>query len=37
MRFRHQRNTMGNFLFADGHVETRRVGEVTVREFCMDR
>ena len=37
MRFRHQRNTLGNFLFADGHVEARRVDEVYVREVCMDK
>jgi prepilin-type processing-associated H-X9-DG protein/prepilin-type N-terminal cleavage/methylation domain-containing protein len=37
IRFRHQRNTRGNFLFADGHVEPRQVGEVIVRELCMDR
>jgi prepilin-type N-terminal cleavage/methylation domain-containing protein/prepilin-type processing-associated H-X9-DG protein len=37
MRFRHQRNTRGNFLFADGHVESRRVDEVYVRETCMDK
>jgi prepilin-type processing-associated H-X9-DG protein len=37
IRFRHQRNTIGNFLFADGHVESRRIDELKVREFCMDR
>ena len=37
MRFRHLKNTTGNFLFADGHVEARKAGEVRVREFCMDR
>jgi prepilin-type N-terminal cleavage/methylation domain-containing protein/prepilin-type processing-associated H-X9-DG protein len=36
MRFRHMRNTTGNFLFADGHVDSRKLGEVLVKDICMD-
>lgn len=35
MRFRHMNNTSGNFLFADGHVESRKLGEVLVKEVCL--
>jgi prepilin-type N-terminal cleavage/methylation domain-containing protein/prepilin-type processing-associated H-X9-DG protein len=37
MRFRHMNNNTGNFLFADGHVESRRLGEVLVKDVCMDQ
>jgi len=37
MRFRHMSNTAGNFLFDDGHVETRKLGEVLVKDICMDQ
>lgn len=37
MRFRHMKNTSANLLFADGHVEARKVGEVTVRDICMNK
>lgn len=37
MRFRHANNTSGNFLFTDGHVESRKLGEVKVKEVCMER
>jgi len=36
MRFRHMRNTAGNFLFADGHVDSRKLGEVLVKDICMN-
>lgn len=35
MRFRHMKNTTGNFLFGDGHVESRKAGTITVKEICM--
>lgn len=35
MRFRHMKNTTGNFLFVDGHVEGRLVGTVTVPSICV--
>jgi prepilin-type processing-associated H-X9-DG protein len=37
MRFRHMRNTAGPVAFFDGHVESRRVGEVKVRDVCISR
>jgi prepilin-type processing-associated H-X9-DG protein len=37
MRFRHFKNTSANFLFADGHVDARKVGEVTVRDISMSK
>jgi prepilin-type N-terminal cleavage/methylation domain-containing protein/prepilin-type processing-associated H-X9-DG protein len=37
MRFRHMKNTMGPVAFFDGHVEARRLGEVKVREVCINR
>jgi prepilin-type N-terminal cleavage/methylation domain-containing protein/prepilin-type processing-associated H-X9-DG protein len=36
MRFRHMQNTTANLLFADGHVEARKLGEVYYREFCIN-
>jgi prepilin-type N-terminal cleavage/methylation domain-containing protein/prepilin-type processing-associated H-X9-DG protein len=36
MRFRHMNNTVMNAVFADGHVESRVIGTVMVREICMD-
>jgi prepilin-type N-terminal cleavage/methylation domain-containing protein/prepilin-type processing-associated H-X9-DG protein len=37
MRFRHMKNTTGNFLFLDGHVEPRKleVGSVKVKDVCL--
>ena len=37
MRFRHLKNTTGPVAFFDGHVESRRKGEVKVREICINR
>jgi prepilin-type N-terminal cleavage/methylation domain-containing protein/prepilin-type processing-associated H-X9-DG protein len=37
VRFRHKNNTMGPFAFFDGHVEVRRLGEIKVREMCINR
>jgi len=37
MRFRHMKNTTTNLLFADGHVEARKLGEVKDRDICMYR
>ena len=36
LRFRHIRNTMLNALCLDGHVESRRVGEAMVTDFCTN-
>ncbi|HEV7300086.1 MAG TPA: type II secretion system protein [Tepidisphaeraceae bacterium] len=36
MRFRHMTNTTANLLFADGHVEARKLGQVTVRDISMN-
>ncbi|HEX8339745.1 MAG TPA: prepilin-type N-terminal cleavage/methylation domain-containing protein [Tepidisphaeraceae bacterium] len=37
MRFRHLRNTTANLLFGDGHVESRKLGAVTLREVCFTK
>jgi prepilin-type N-terminal cleavage/methylation domain-containing protein/prepilin-type processing-associated H-X9-DG protein len=37
MRFRHMKNTAGPVAFFDGHVESRRFGEIKVREICINR
>ncbi|HEX8340208.1 MAG TPA: prepilin-type N-terminal cleavage/methylation domain-containing protein [Tepidisphaeraceae bacterium] len=37
MRFRHVNNTTGNFLFVDGHVESRKLGTVLARDVCLDK
>jgi prepilin-type N-terminal cleavage/methylation domain-containing protein/prepilin-type processing-associated H-X9-DG protein len=37
MRFRHMKNTMTPLAFFDGHVEPRRVGDVKVREICINK
>ena len=37
MRFRHMRNTVTPVAFFDGHVESRRIREVKVREICINR
>jgi len=37
MRFRHMKNASGPVAFFDGHVETRRKGEVKVKEICINR
>ena len=37
MRFRHNKNTTTPVAFFDGHVETRRKGEVMVKEICISR
>lgn len=36
MRFRHMNNTEMNALFADGHVESRKIGETTVRDISSN-
>ena len=36
MRFRHLNNTSANFCFADGHVESRKLGDVRVRDICLN-
>jgi prepilin-type N-terminal cleavage/methylation domain-containing protein/prepilin-type processing-associated H-X9-DG protein len=36
MRFRHMQNSTGNFCFGDGHVESRKLGEVLVKDICMN-
>ena len=35
MRFRHLRDTTCNFLFCDGHVDSRRLGTVLARDICV--
>jgi len=35
MRFRHLKNRATNLLFIDGHVESRKLGDVKVREICL--
>jgi prepilin-type N-terminal cleavage/methylation domain-containing protein/prepilin-type processing-associated H-X9-DG protein len=37
MRFRHMKNTTTPVAFFDGHVESRRIGEVRVREICINK
>lgn len=34
-RYRHLNNTSANFLFFDGHVESRRLGQVLWRDMCI--
>lgn len=36
MRFRHRGNTVANFLFGDGHVESRQLGEVRVKDVLVN-
>jgi prepilin-type processing-associated H-X9-DG protein len=35
--FRHLQGTTANILFVDGHVEPRRVGSLSVGEFCIPK
>jgi len=35
MRFRHMNNTEANFLFLDGHVEARQLGDVYAKDICV--
>lgn len=37
MRFRHYHNTASPFAFFDGHVEMRKIGEVKVKDICVNR
>jgi prepilin-type N-terminal cleavage/methylation domain-containing protein/prepilin-type processing-associated H-X9-DG protein len=37
MRFRHMKQTTTPVAFFDGHVESRRIGEVKVKEICISR
>jgi prepilin-type processing-associated H-X9-DG protein/prepilin-type N-terminal cleavage/methylation domain-containing protein len=36
MRFRHMGNTTANFLFCDGHVESRVIGTVVAQDICVN-
>jgi prepilin-type N-terminal cleavage/methylation domain-containing protein/prepilin-type processing-associated H-X9-DG protein len=36
MRFRHLKNTTCNFLFVDGHVESRLLGSVAAKDICLN-
>jgi prepilin-type N-terminal cleavage/methylation domain-containing protein/prepilin-type processing-associated H-X9-DG protein len=36
MRFRHMNNTTGNFLFLDGHVESRALGQVRAMDISCN-
>ncbi len=36
MRFRHMGNTTANFLFCDGHVESRVIGTVVAKDICLN-
>jgi prepilin-type N-terminal cleavage/methylation domain-containing protein/prepilin-type processing-associated H-X9-DG protein len=35
MRFRHMNDTVANFLFLDGHVESRVMGTVLAQDLCV--
>ena len=36
MRFRHMGNTVADFLFCDGHVESRTIGTVVAQDICLN-
>jgi prepilin-type processing-associated H-X9-DG protein len=36
MRFRHGKNNVANFLFADGHVDSRTLGSVVAKDVCCN-
>ncbi len=36
MRFRHLGNNTGNFLFCDGHVESRALGTILLKDICLN-
>ena len=36
MRFRHMKNTTANFLYVDGHVGSKKLGEVLARDICLN-
>jgi prepilin-type N-terminal cleavage/methylation domain-containing protein/prepilin-type processing-associated H-X9-DG protein len=36
-RFRHMNNTSLNALFTDGHVESKKVGEIKYRDICVTK
>lgn len=36
MRFRHMNNTTANFLFVDGHVDSRQIGQVHEIDLCVN-
>jgi prepilin-type processing-associated H-X9-DG protein len=36
MRFRHSNNTTANFLFVDGHVESRVLGQVKAKDIALN-
>jgi prepilin-type N-terminal cleavage/methylation domain-containing protein/prepilin-type processing-associated H-X9-DG protein len=35
MRFRHMKNSTANFLFVDGHVDSRKLGDVRARDISL--
>jgi prepilin-type processing-associated H-X9-DG protein len=35
MRFRHMNNSTANFLFVDGHVDSRKLGDVRARDISL--
>ena len=37
VRYRHVKNTTANFLALDGHVDSRRIGDLTVKDLCVPR
>jgi prepilin-type N-terminal cleavage/methylation domain-containing protein/prepilin-type processing-associated H-X9-DG protein len=37
MRFRHMNDTVANFLFLDGHVESRVMGTILAQDLCVRR
>jgi len=37
LRFRHMQNTSLNVLFADGHCESRKIGEITYKDICTSK
>lgn len=36
MRYRHMNNTSINVLYADGHVDSRKLGEIMRKELCVN-
>jgi len=36
MRFRHMNNKAANFLFVDGHVDSRQIGQVIAKDICVN-
>jgi len=37
VRYRHMKNTVTPVAFFDGHVESRKIGEIKVKDICLNR